>query len=81
MISIQNDHNVATSECFKVTLINASDAIEIIRGVPVNQALMVDRMLMRLLNPGYESESVVGSLYWNNASKTCYNSNNNSTTS
>ncbi len=37
--------------------------------------------LMKLLNPGYESESVGGSLYWNNQSGKCYNSNNNSTTS
>ena len=36
--------------------------------------------LMKLLNPGYESESVGGSLYWNNKSGTCYNVKNNGTT-
>ncbi len=37
--------------------------------------------LMKLLNPGYESESVGGSLYWNNQSGTCYSDENNVTTS
>ena len=37
--------------------------------------------LMKLLNPGYESESVGGSLYWNNQSGKCYNNTNNATTS
>ncbi len=37
--------------------------------------------LMKLLNPGYESEVVGGSLYWNNQSGTCYNGSENSTTS
>ena len=37
--------------------------------------------LMKLLNPGYESETVGGSLYWNNQSGKCYYSNNNGTTS
>ena len=36
---------------------------------------------MKLLNPGYESETVGGSLYWNNKQGTCYSSNNNATTS
>ncbi len=36
--------------------------------------------LMKLLNPGYESESVGGSLYWNRDSGTCYNALNNTTT-
>ena len=36
--------------------------------------------LMRLLNPGYESESVNNSLYWNRGSGTCYNERNNATT-
>ena len=35
--------------------------------------------LMRLLNPGYESESVNNSLYWNRGSGTCYNRSNNAT--
>ena len=37
--------------------------------------------LMKLLNPGYESETVGGSLYWNNKSGTCYYGRNNGTTS
>ena len=36
--------------------------------------------LMRLLNPGYESESINNSLYWNRESGTCYNDENNTTT-
>ena len=36
---------------------------------------------MKLLNPGYESESVGGSLYWNNQSGTCYSGSSNSTSS
>ena len=36
--------------------------------------------LMRLLNPGYESENVNNSLYWNSGSGTCYNERNNATT-
>ena len=36
---------------------------------------------MKLLNPGHESESVGGSLYYNSKSGTCYNEYNNKTTS
>ncbi len=36
--------------------------------------------LMRLLNPGYEGESVNNSLYWNRGSGTCYNYYDNETT-
>ena len=36
---------------------------------------------MKLLNGGYESESVGGSLYWNAQSGTCYNNSKNATTS
>ena len=36
--------------------------------------------LMKLLNPGYESESVGGSLYYNNSSGNCYSGKNNATT-
>ena len=36
--------------------------------------------LMRLLNPGYESESINDSLYWNRESGTCYNGLNFETT-
>ncbi len=37
--------------------------------------------LMKLLNPGYESESVGGSLYYNNSSGSCYAGSRNGTTS
>lgn len=36
--------------------------------------------LMKLLNPGYESESNGGSLYWNKKSGKCYSGQNNYTT-
>lgn len=36
--------------------------------------------LMKLLNPGYESEEVGGSLWWNSESGNCYNSSNNGIT-
>ena len=39
-----------------------------------------DARLMKLLNSGYESESVGGSLYWNAGSGTCYSGYNNATT-
>ena len=48
-------------------------------GYGVNEWSQAD--LMKLLNPGYESETVGGSLYWNNQSGTCYNGSSNSTTS
>ena len=48
-------------------------------GYGVNEWSQAD--LMKLLNPGYESETVGGSLYWNNKSGTCYNDLNNGTTS
>ena len=37
--------------------------------------------LMKLLNPGYESETTGGSLYYNSKSGTCYSGQNNATTS
>ena len=48
-------------------------------GHGVNEWSQAD--LMKLLNPGYESEVVGGSLYWNSKSGNCYNNANNSTTS
>ena len=48
-------------------------------GYGVNEWSQAD--LMKLLNPGYESESVGGSLYWNSESGTCYDGPENSTTS
>ena len=48
-------------------------------GSGVNEWSQAD--LMKLLNPGHESESVGGSLYYNSKSGTCYNRNNNATTS
>ena len=46
-------------------------------GTGVNEWSQAD--VMKLLNPGYESEIVGGSLYWNNQSGTCYYSRNNGT--
>ena len=48
-------------------------------GYGVNEWSQAD--LMKLLNPGHESESVGGSLYYNSKSRTCYNGYNNVTTS
>ena len=39
-----------------------------------------DARLMKLLNTGYESESVGGSLYYNSKSGTCYSGQNNAST-
>ena len=44
-------------------------------GYGVNEWSQAD--LMKLLNPGYESESVGGSLYYNNNSGKCYTNSNN----
>ena len=46
-------------------------------GTGVNEWSQAD--LMKLLNPGYEGESVGGSLYWNSGSGKCYNAPNNVT--
>ena len=46
-------------------------------GLGVNEWSQAD--LMKLLNPGYESESVGGSLYYNNSSGNCYSDGNNAT--
>ena len=46
-------------------------------GYGVNEWSQAD--LMKLLNPDYESETVGGSLYWNNQSGTCYSGQNNGT--
>ena len=48
-------------------------------GNGVNEWSQAD--LMKLLNPGHESESVGESLYYNSKSRTCYNDYNNGTTS
>ena len=46
-------------------------------GYGVNEWSQAD--LMKLLNSGYDSESVGGSLYWNASSGTCYSNDNNGT--
>ena len=56
-----------------------SSASDVNTGYGVNEWSQAD--LMKLLNSGYESESVGGSLYWNAKSGTCYNNKNNATTS
>ena len=48
-------------------------------GYGVNEWSQAD--LMKLLNPGYESETVGGSLYWNSESGRCYDDENNDTIS
>ena len=55
-----------------------SSASDINSGYGVNEWSQAD--LMKLLNGGYDSESVGGSLYWNAKSGTCYNGKNNATT-
>ena len=47
-------------------------------GRGVNEWSQAD--LMKLLNPGYESETVGGSLYWNNKQGTCYITSKNAKT-
>ena len=47
-------------------------------GWGVNEWSQAD--LMKLLNSGYETETVGGSLYWNAKSGTCYNDSKNATT-
>ena len=54
-----------------------SSASDVNNGNGVNEWSQAD--LMKLLNSGYESESVGGSLYWNAKSGTCYNGQNNAT--
>ena len=49
------------------------------KGLGINEWSQAD--LMKLLNPGYESESVGGSLYYNGGSGTCYSGSNNRTKS
>lgn len=56
-----------------------SSASDVNTGYGVNEWSQAD--LMKLLNNGYDSESVGGSLYWNAKSGTCYNGQNNATTS
>ena len=56
-----------------------SSASSINSGYGVNEWSQAD--LMKLLNSGYDSESVGGSLYWNAKGGTCYNGKNNATTS
>ena len=48
-------------------------------GMGVNEWSQAD--LMKLLNSGYESESVGGSLYWNKKSGTCYTGHGDTTSS
>ncbi len=57
---------------------NSSD-LSVNSGWGINEWSQAD--IMKLLNPGYESETVGGSLYWNNQSGKCYSSSKNGTTS
>lgn len=55
-----------------------TSASDVNSGYGVNEWQESD--LMKLLNPGYESESVGGSLYYNSKSGTCYTSTSNAST-
>ena len=55
-----------------------TSASSINNGRGVNEWSEAD--LMKLLNPGYESESIGGSLYWNSGSGNCYNNSSNANT-
>ena len=55
-----------------------TSASSVSSGQGVNEWSQAD--LMKLLNPGHDSESVGGSLYYNNKSGTCYNGQSNVTT-
>ena len=54
-----------------------SSELSVNNGYGINEWSQAD--LMKLLNPGYESESVGGSLYYNNSSGNCYTNRNNAT--
>ena len=56
-----------------------SSASTVNSGYGVNEWPQAD--LMKLLNPGYENETVGGSLYYNKGSDTCYSGQNNATKS
>ena len=56
-----------------------TSASSVNNGWGVNEWSQAD--LMKLLNPGYESESVGGSLYYNGGSGTCYSGQSNTTSS
>ena len=56
-----------------------SSASDVNSGKGVNEWSQAD--LMKLLNSGYDSESVGGSLYWNAKRGTCFSGQNNATTS
>lgn len=56
-----------------------SSASGINNGYGVNEWSQAD--VMKLLNGGYESETVDGSLYWNSGSGTCYSGSSEATTS
>ena len=56
-----------------------SSASDVNSGLGENEWPQAD--LMKLLNPGYENETVGGSLYYNSKSGTCYNGKTNATTS
>ena len=56
-----------------------SSASDVNSGNGVNEWSQAD--LMKLLNSGYDSESIGGSLYWNAKSGTCYDGSKNATKS
>ena len=56
-----------------------TSASSVNNGYGVNEWTQSD--LMKLLNPGYENDSINNSLYWNSQSGTCYYGQNNGTLS
>ena len=55
-----------------------SSSSDINKNFGINEWSQAD--LMKLLNPGYESERIGGSLYWDNKSGKCYNDSDNTMT-
>ena len=56
-----------------------TSGLDVNGGCGINEWSQAD--IMKLLNPGYESETVGGSLYWNSGAGTCYNGQKNGKTS
>ena len=62
-----------------VLLIGIIAIIAVMNNVDDGTGNKTSRLKMKLSNPGYESESVRGFLYYNNSSGNCYSSDNNRT--
>ena len=82
-ISDENNNQETRIKIIKNALIGSyswdTSESSVNNGTGVNEWSQAD--LMKLLNPGYKSESIGGSLYWDRQSGTCYNGSENSVTS